>query len=83
MKIIDVRTKEEFDEEHLIDAVNLDVSEIANGKLPDLPKDAPILLYCASGGRSAFAKQALERAGFTNITNGGGLEGLKSQGFKV
>ena len=83
MKIIDVRTKEEFDIEHIKDAVNLDVSDIASGKLPDELKDTPILVYCASGARSAFAKQSLERAGFSNITNGGSLNGLKAQGFRT
>ena len=83
MKIIDVRTKEEFDFEHLKDAINFDVSDIASGKFPEMPRDTPILVYCASGARSAFAKQSLEWFGFSNVTDGGSLNGLNAQGFRT
>ncbi len=83
MKIIDVRTKEEFDLEHIKDAINFDVSDIASGKFPDMQKDTPILVYCTSGARSSFAKQALEIAGFSDVTNGGSLNRLKAQEFRT
>ncbi|MEI8337931.1 MAG: rhodanese-like domain-containing protein [bacterium] len=82
MKIIDVRTKEEFDQEHLSEAINIDVNDIVRGKFPDLSKDTQILLYCASGARSMYAKNFLESCGFINITNGGSIYTLKAQGYK-
>jgi rhodanese-related sulfurtransferase len=38
-----------------------------------LKTDAPIAVYCASGGRSASAKQILERLGYQQVHNIGGL----------
>jgi len=37
------------------------------------PKDRPIVLYCASGARSALAARILKAAGWTDVTNAGGL----------
>lgn len=81
MKIIDVRSEKEFNDGHLNGAINIDVSDIVNGKLPDFPKDTSILLYCASGSRSEFAKNILLSSGFTNVVNGGGYESLKTKRF--
>lgn len=77
MQIIDVRTKEEFEEESVAGAMNLPVEQIMEGKIPEVPKDAEIGLYCRSGGRAGRAKEILEQNGFTNITNLGGLEDAK------
>lgn len=43
--------------------------------LPD--KDAPILCFCAVGGRAGVAKSALEAAGYTNVINAGGLSDVE------
>ncbi len=71
MKIIDVRSKEEFDGGHLDNAENIDVMEMMNGKLPVCDFADEIMVYCASGGRSEFAKKLLESKGYTNVKNGG------------
>lgn len=77
MQIIDVRTKEEFEEEAVAGAVNLPVEQIMEGKMPEVPKDTEIGLYCRSGGRAGRAKTFLIQNGFTNVTNLGGLEDVK------
>ncbi len=77
MQLIDVRTKEEFEEEAVAGAVNLPVEHIMEGKMPEVPKDTEIGLYCRSGGRAGRAKTLLIQNGFTNITNIGGLEDAK------
>ena len=38
-----------------------------------------IVVYCASGGRSAYAQRQLMQLGFTNVTNGGGLSQMISR----
>ncbi|MFZ4617457.1 MAG: rhodanese-like domain-containing protein [Rectinemataceae bacterium] len=38
--------------------------------------DKAIVLYCASGARSSQAAGLLKKAGFTDITNGGGLSSM-------
>lgn len=74
MHLIDVRTKEEFEEGAAEGAVNIDIADMMEGKMPELPKDAEIGLYCRSGGRAGRAKTLLIKNGFTNVTNLGGLE---------
>jgi phage shock protein E len=39
-------------------------------------KARPIVVYCASGSRSAKAKAALEAAGYSTVVNGGGHDDL-------
>lgn len=74
MIYIDVRTKEEYENMHKDDAIHHDIMDIMVGTLPDLPKDSEITLYCESGNRSMMAKQMLENAGFTNVTDGGSID---------
>ena len=39
----------------------------------DVPKDTPLFLYCRSGARSSRGCKALEKLGYTNVTNLGGI----------
>lgn len=39
-----------------------------------IPKDASIIVYCRSGGRSARAAAFLDSSGFTNIYDAGGFQ---------
>ena len=41
---------------------------------PEFRKDRPIILYCASGGRSALAGQTLQEMGFGEVYNLGGFK---------
>ena len=79
-QLLDVRTVEEFDSGHFAGAINLDVEDIIAGKLPDAAKDAQLYVYCRSGNRSAQAVSLLKQAGFTNITDLGGLTDVESIG---
>ncbi|CAJ1934473.1 unnamed protein product [Cylindrotheca closterium] len=44
-------------------------------------RDTDIIVYCASGARSAGAKGTLEGMGFKTVLNGGGYSDMKSMGF--
>ena len=61
--IVDVRTKEEYEEAHLVDAINIPYDEI--DKDTDLDKDKVILVYCRSGNRSGIAYDTLTDLGYT------------------
>ncbi len=50
---------------------------------PALRKDRPVLLYCASGGRSALAGKTLVDMGFTDVRNMGGFKELADSGWPV
>ena len=80
-----MRTPREFNEQHLPQAVNIPYEEIAAGvSALQTDLDTPIYLYCGSGGRSEVAKQALERKGYTQVTNVGGLgDALQLTGQKT
>ena len=75
---IDVRTPTEYAQGHLPQASNIPFDGIVVGVAGlKLPKDSPIYLYCASGGRAGKARQSLMDDGYTNVTNAGGLEDAK------
>ncbi len=74
--LIDVRSKDEFENGHKEDAVNIPIESIIAGNLgiiATMPKDIEIQCYCASGARSAVVKQILNQNGYMNVTNLGGL----------
>jgi NADPH-dependent 2,4-dienoyl-CoA reductase/sulfur reductase-like enzyme/rhodanese-related sulfurtransferase len=72
--VVDVRTPREFAGGAHPDAVNIPLDNIMAGE-GDLGSnlDREIIVYCASGARSAYAQQVLQNKGFTNVTNGGGI----------
>jgi len=72
--LLDVRTQEEYDTQHIDGATLLtdsDIAERAADVLPD--KDAVILVYCRSGRRSAASSQQLAELGYTNVYDFGGI----------
>jgi phage shock protein E len=72
---IDVRTPAEFAQGHVEGATLIPWDGIETGiRALKLDKDAPIVLYCGSGGRAKRAKEALQANGYSAITNAGGLE---------
>ena len=66
--ILDVRTKEEYDDGHIPGAKLFPV-QVLPMKLAELDKykDKPVLVYCASGGRSPRAVDTLVNSDFTNL----------------
>ena len=50
---------------------------------PVLQKDRTLVLYCASGGRSALAGKTLLDMGYTSVYNAGGFNELTAAGIKT
>ena len=72
--ILDVRTQEEYDESHIPGAILIPDYEIAQRAQTILKdKDQLILVDCRSGRRSKLAAQELEKVGYTNIKEFGGI----------
>jgi len=63
--LLDVRTAMEFSSGHLPGAVNVPLGSIEPSRLGD--KNQPIVVYCASGARSAHAVRQLRKAGFGQV----------------
>ena len=81
--IVDVREKDEWDEEHIPGAIHmsrgtieLDIEE----KVPDT--NAMIICHCGGGGRSALAAESLQKMGYKNVRSmAGGLKAWKTAGL--
>jgi rhodanese-related sulfurtransferase len=68
--IVDVRTAAEFNEGHIVNALNLDVESMNfESDLAGLDQSVTYALYCRSGNRSSIAAGKLADAGFTSILN--------------
>src|SRR6266481_2441995 len=81
--IVDVREKDEWDEQNIPDAIHmsrgtieLDIEE----KVPD--PNAMIICHCGGGGRSALAAETLQKMGYKNVHSmAGGLKAWKAAGL--
>jgi phage shock protein E len=70
--IIDVRSPGEFATGHVRGSVNIPLERFADdvGKaVPD--KSTPVILCCASGGRSGMACSFMQQMGYQQVSNGG------------
>ncbi|SFS83478.1 Rhodanese-related sulfurtransferase [Zhouia amylolytica] len=77
--IIDVRTSGEYASGHIKGSKNIPLNTLS-GNLSKLKnKERPIITCCASGMRSATAKNILKNQGFTNVHNGGGWKRLNQK----
>ena len=73
--VIDVRSFEEVKTGIIQDAIHIEWTQIDKEITKiDLTKDQPIYLYCRSGNRSGKAAVILEKIGFTNVINAGGID---------
>src|SRR5262245_22923570 len=87
---VDVRTAEEFDSGHVPGAWNVPLALRGPGGMelnPDFeaamqrlfPKDRPLVLGCAAGGRSQRACEMLQAEGYTRLVNmHGGFSGARN-----
>lgn len=72
--ILDVRTKEEYNDGHIVGAICIPNEEIGEEDILELPdKEQMILLYCRSGNRSKQAADKLVKLGYSNVIEFGGI----------
>lgn len=84
-QLLDVRTKEEWNEGHLKGATLVTVTEegfLEKAKAKLDPKK-PVVVYCRSGKRSAMATEQLRAAGFTVYDLNGGITAWQAAGKPV
>lgn len=77
--IIDVRTAQEFADEHLTGAINIPFDQIEQRR-SELPRDKsqPLLIYCRSGRRAEVADASLNAMGYQHVANGLGYQQLQA-----
>lgn len=72
--LLDVRTKEEYEEGHIKDSILLPVNELAQDIEKKVEnKQQEIIVYCRSGNRSKQAVMLLLEIGYTNVKDLGGI----------
>jgi rhodanese-related sulfurtransferase len=83
--LIDVREDNEYAKDHLPGAIHLGKGIIERDieeRVPDL--NAPMILYCGGGFRSALAADNLQKMGYTQVISmDGGIRGWREKGFPL
>jgi rhodanese-related sulfurtransferase len=81
--LLDVRTPGEFQQARLEGASLIPISQLLR-RLPEVPKDRPILVYCAVGSRSAQVVNYLARQGYPEVYNlYGGIYSWAQKGYPI
>ncbi len=74
--LVDVRSPAEFQSGHLPGARNLPVQSLG-GRMHEVgPTDREVVVYCASGARSASAAGKFRHAGYTSVIDVGAMRNL-------
>src|SRR5262245_29743232 len=80
--VLDVREPDEYEQGALPGAVHIPRGHLESqieSKVVD--RDAPVMIYCAGGNRSAFAADTLQELGYTNVSSMiGGFNRWKDEG---
>ena len=87
--VVDVRDPSEVEKSGKVaGAINVSRGMLEFRADPDLPshdpnftKDKTLILYCASGGRSALSGQTLQQMGYRRVFNLGGFKEAADAGF--
>ncbi len=83
--VLDVREPTEFQSGHINRALNIPLGQVA-GRIPELKKfqERPIIVYCATGARSARAAAILHKQGFAGARNlTGGITAWRNSNLPI
>lgn len=85
LTLVDVREDNEWARGHLPGAVHLGKGVIERDIEQAIPdKDAPLVLYCGGGFRSALVADNLQKMGYTNVISmDGGWRGWTTAGYPI
>lgn len=82
-RVVDVRTPAEVARGTISGALNIELSTLP-ARLSELDSDAPVVVVCQSGARSAQACAYLAERGFRRASNlGGGIAGWMRAGLPL
>lgn len=71
--LLDVRTPQEYREGRIPGSQNLPLQDLSRVEAVVKNKETPLFVYCRSGARSGQAIRLLQRMGYTNVRNIGGI----------
>jgi len=83
--LVDVREESEYAKDHLPGSVHMGKGVIERDIEERVPQlDAPMVLYCGGGYRSALAADNLQKMGYTNVASmDGGIRGWREKHFPL
>jgi rhodanese-related sulfurtransferase len=81
---IDVRTAREHEENHIAGSLSIPLNHLTE-RMASLPKDRPLVIYCAGGYRSSIGASLLQRHGFDGVSDeiSSGIEGWQAARLPV
>ena len=82
--LVDVRERDEYEQGYIPGAVHIPRGNLES-RIENTVSDrnAPVILYCAAGNRSAFAAKTLHELGYTDVVSlAGGFSGWKQNGHE-
>ena len=77
--LLDVRTPEEYGGGHVPGSRNLPLQQIEKITAIAEKKETPLFVYCQSGARSRQAVSLLQRMGYENVNNIGGMSAYQGE----
>ena len=82
--VVDVREDREWNLGHIPGAMHMSRGTLEGKIEQTVPRDRPVVLYCAGGNRSALAADMLHQMGYTNVSSmSGGFKGWVDAGGDV
>jgi phage shock protein E len=75
-QLVDVRSAGEFAAGHVPGSVNIPLDEIGS-RASELDPQKWVVVFCASGTRSAMARHKLKGKGFAKVVNAGSWRSLR------
>lgn len=81
---VDCREPNEYNLGHIPDAVFIPRGQLEQQIEARVPRDRRVIIYCASGNRSALAADTLQQMGYTNVASlAGGFRGWAEAGGDI
>jgi len=82
--LVDVRERDEYEQGFIPGAIHIargNLESRIEANAPD--RNAPVIIYCESGNRSAYAAKTLTELGYTDVVSlAGGFSGWKDNGHE-
>ena len=81
---LDVREPQEWNLGHLPRAIHIPRGQLESSIEARVPRDQQVVIYCASGNRSAFAADTMQQMGYADVASmSRGFRGWAESGGEV
>jgi len=81
--LLDVRTPDERRQGYIAGSVLIPIDAVEK-RIGEVPRNRPVVVYCAVGSRSRFVAEALARQGYAEVYNmKDGIYGWYRNGFAI